>query len=45
MSLLMYKARINRTKALRHLNAAKAAGRKHKRPVLCSGGTVPRLPT
>ena len=37
MSLLMYKARLNRTKALRHLRLASVSGRKHKRPAFFLG--------
>lgn len=37
MSLLMYKARLNRTKALRHLRLAGISGRKHKRPAFFLG--------
>lgn len=37
MSLLMYKARVNRTKALRHLRDVATSGRKHKRPVFLLG--------
>lgn len=32
MTLLQYKARVNRAKALKHLAVAAVSGRKHKRP-------------
>lgn len=37
MSLLMYKARLNRVKALKHLRVASVSGRKHKRPAFLLG--------
>lgn len=34
MTLLQYKARVNRIKALKHLAVSAVSGRKHKRPAL-----------